>query len=223
MPTVLVTGANRGIGLELVRQYAADNWRVLAGCRRPEKADELKDIEGEVEIHPIDVGRPDHIQDWAQRLAGQPIDVLINNAGHGGDEDHADPEIWARVNQVNVIGPFQMAQQFFNNLLAGERKLIVNLSSRMGSIGLNSSGGSYTYRASKAALNAAMHSLAIDVKEKGVTVLLLHPGWVKTDMGGPDAEIDVTTSVKGLRKKIGAASIDDSGRFFNYDGKEISW
>jgi NAD(P)-dependent dehydrogenase (short-subunit alcohol dehydrogenase family) len=116
-----------------------------------------------------------------------------------------------------------MARSFRSHLDAGERKMIVNLTSRMGSIGDNREGGSYVYRSSKAALNAAMHSLAIDLKDKGVTVLLFHPGWVKTDMGGPDAMIDVETSVSGMRRKIEAAKLEDSGRFFNYDGKEIPW
>jgi len=223
MPTVLVTGANRGIGLEFVRQFAADGWQVLAGCRRPDRADDLKAIEGDVTIHPIDVGRPAHIEDWAQRLKRRPIDILVNNAGLGGDEDAADPDVWAQVNQVNVIGTFQMAKQFLPNVKAGERKLIVNLTSRMGSIGDNSSGGSYTYRASKAALNAAMHSLAIDLKDDGITILLFHPGWVMTAMGGEGAQIDTETSVAGMRKKIASVTIEDSGRFFNYDGKEIPW
>jgi NAD(P)-dependent dehydrogenase (short-subunit alcohol dehydrogenase family) len=223
MPTVLVTGTNRGIGLEFVRQFAADGWRVLAGCRRPEKADALKEVSGDITIHPIDVARPDHIRDWARRLRGQPIDILINNAGHGGDDEAADPELWAQVMRINVVGPFEMARSFRSHLDAGERKMIVNLTSRMGSIGDNREGGSYVYRSSKAALNAAMHSLAIDLKDKGVTVLLFHPGWVKTDMGGPDAMIDVETSVSGMRRKIEAAKLEDSGRFFNYDGKEIPW
>jgi NAD(P)-dependent dehydrogenase (short-subunit alcohol dehydrogenase family) len=223
MPTVLVTGTNRGIGLEFVRQYAADGWKVLAGCRRPDRADTLKEIKGDISIHPVDVARPDHIRDWAQRLKSTPIDVLINNAGHGGDDDAADPEVWAKCMQVNVIGPFQMARSFRPNIDAGGRKQIVNLTSRMGSIGDNSEGGSYTYRSSKAALNAAMRSLAIDWKDAGITVLLFHPGWVKTDMGGPDAQIEPQTSVAGMRKKIDAATSADSGRFFNYDGKEIVW
>jgi NAD(P)-dependent dehydrogenase (short-subunit alcohol dehydrogenase family) len=223
MPNVLITGTNRGIGLEFVRQFAADGWRVLAGCRRPDKADALKEIKGDVVVHPIDVARPDHIRDWARRLQGQPIDILINNAGHGGDDEAADPEVWARVLQINVIGAFEMARSFRPNVEASDRKMIVNLSSRMGSIGDNREGGSYSYRSSKAGLNAAMHSFALDIKEKGVTVLLFHPGWVKTDMGGPDATIDVETSVKGMRRKIDAATLEDTGKFFNYDGKEIPW
>lgn len=223
MPTVLVTGTNRGIGLEFVRQFAADGWKVIAGCRRPERAADLKAIEGDISIHPVDVGRPEHVRDWANRLKGVPIDVLINNAGLGGDDDAADPDLWTRVMQVNVIGPFEMAKCFRPNLEAGEHKTLVNLTSRMGSIGDNREGGSYTYRSSKAALNAAMHSLAIDWKDKGLTVLLFHPGWVKTDMGGPEALIDVETSVKGMRRKIDSARLEDSGKFFNYDGKEIVW
>jgi NAD(P)-dependent dehydrogenase (short-subunit alcohol dehydrogenase family) len=223
MPTVLVTGANRGIGLEWVRQYASEGWRVLAGCRRPDKAEALKEIDGDVTVHPVDVARPDHIVDWAQRLKGQPIDILINNAGHGGDDRAADPAEWTKTNQVNVIGPFEMARRFRDNVAASERKMIVNLSSRMGSIGDNSEGGSYAYRATKAALNAAMKSLAIDWKDSGITIVLFHPGWVKTAMGGPDALIDVETSVTAMRKKMDQLSPADSGSFFNYKGETLPW
>ncbi|MDZ4735654.1 MAG: SDR family oxidoreductase [Rhodospirillaceae bacterium] len=223
MPTVLVTGANRGIGLEWVRQYAGEGWRVLAGCRRPDRADALKAIEGDVTIHPVDVARPDHIADWARRLKGQPIDILINNAGHGGDDRAADPGEWTKATQVNVIGPFLMAREFQKNVAASDRKMIVNLTSRMGSIGDNSEGGSYAYRATKAGLNATMKSLAVDWKETGITIVLFHPGWVQTDMGGPDALIDVETSVTGMRKKMDQVTPADSGSFFNYKGDSVPW
>ncbi|MEX2202001.1 MAG: SDR family oxidoreductase [Dongiaceae bacterium] len=223
MPTVLVTGANRGIGLEWVRQYAGDGWRVFAGCRRPDRADALKAIEGDVTIHPVDVAHPDHIADWARRLKGQPIDILINNAGHGGDDRAADPQDWTKATQVNVIGPFVMAREFQKSVEASDRKMIVNLTSRMGSIGDNSEGGSYAYRATKAGLNAAMKSLAIDWKDTGITIVLFHPGWVQTDMGGPDALIDVETSVTGMRKKMDQLTPADSGSFFNYKGDGVPW
>ncbi|MEX0807503.1 MAG: SDR family oxidoreductase [Dongiaceae bacterium] len=223
MPTVLVTGTNRGIGLEWVRQYAGEGWRVLAGCRRPHKADALKAIEGDITIHPIDVARAEHIVDWARRLKGVPIDILINNAGHGGDDRAADPSEWSKATQVNVIGPFVMAREFQANVAASDRKMIVNLTSRMGSIGDNSEGGSYAYRATKAGLNAAMKSLALDWKDTGITIALFHPGWVRTDMGGPDALVDVEASVTGMRKKMDQLTSADSGKFFNYKGDSVPW
>jgi NAD(P)-dependent dehydrogenase (short-subunit alcohol dehydrogenase family) len=223
MPTVLVTGANRGIGLEWVRQYAGDGWRVHAGCRRPDKAEALREIGGDVTIHPIDVARPDHIADWAQRLKGQAIDILVNNAGHGGDDRIADPAEWVKATQVNVIGPFLMARAFRDHVSSSDRKMIVNLTSRMGSIGDNSEGGSYAYRATKAALNAAMKSLAIDWKDGGFTIVLFHPGWVQTAMGGPDALIDVAISVAAMRKKMDQLTPADTGSFFNYKGDPLPW
>ena len=223
MPTVLVTGANRGIGLEWVRQYAGDGWRVHAGCRRPDKAEALREIGGDVTIHPIDVARPDHIADWAQRLKGQAIDILINNAGHGGDDRIADPAEWVKATQVNVIGPVLMARAFRDHVASSDRKMIVNLTSRMGSIGDNSEGGSYAYRATKAGLNAAMKSLAVDWKDSGITIALFHPGWVQTAMGGPDALIDVATSVTAMRKKMDQLTPADTGSFFNYKGDTLPW
>lgn len=222
MPTVLITGANRGIGLQLTKDYLADGWRVHACCRAPEKATALKALTGDLHLHRLDVANETEIDGLAKSLAGVGLDVAINNAGVSGADDSSDPAGWLQVLRVNSIAPLRVAEALKPNLEKAKGRL-ANITSRMGSIGDNSSGGSYAYRSSKAALNAAMKSLAIDWHGNGVTVALFHPGWVRTDMGGPDALIDTATSAAGLRKKIAALTATDSGAFFNYDGKPIQW
>ena len=226
MPSMLVTGSNRGIGLEFVRQYAAEGWRVHAACRRPEAARELAAAEGDVAIHRLDVADDRQIAALAEGLGGEAIDVLINNAGVGGPREgfgETDTATWLEVFRVNTIAPVHMAERFIEHLMRGRRKLIVGLTSRMGSIADNTGGAYYIYRSSKAALNAAMKSLAIDLAPRGVAAVVFHPGWVKTDMGGPGAQIAPQASVAGMRKKITALGPADSGRFFNYDGGAIPW
>ncbi|MEX1204441.1 MAG: SDR family oxidoreductase [Dongiaceae bacterium] len=226
MPSVLVTGGNRGIGLEFVRQYAAEGWRVHAACRRPETARELAAVEGDVAVHRLDVADDRQIATLAELLADEALDILVNNAGVGGPREgfgETDTAAWLEVFRANSIAPLHMAERFIDHLMRGRRKLIVSLTSRMGSIADNTGGGYYIYRSSKAALNAAMKSLAIDLAPRGVTVVVFHPGWVKTDMGGPGAQITPQASVAGMRKKIAALGLADSGRFFNYDGGAIPW
>jgi NAD(P)-dependent dehydrogenase (short-subunit alcohol dehydrogenase family) len=223
MPTVLVTGANRGIGLEFVRQYAADGWRVLACARNPDRAHELKSIRGDVRVHRLEVTDEEQIARLAAALKGEPIDILVNNAGVGGSDDSTDPEDWLKTLRINTIAPMRIAEAFLLNLEAGRGRTVLSLTSRMGSIADNTSGGSYSYRSSKAALNAAMRSLAIDWKPRGIIVVVMHPGWVKTDMGGPDALISPEHSVAGLRKKLASLKPGDSGGFFNYDGRVLPW
>jgi len=224
MPTALVTGANRGIGLEFVRQYAGAGWHVIATCRKPDTAAELKAVAGTVEIHRLDVTDAGQIAALAQTLKGRPIDLLINNAGimgHGtiGRIDYA---AWEEVLRVNTLAPVRIVEALLPNVAASERRQIVALTSRMGSIA-ESGGGYYAYRSSKAALNAAMHALAADLKAQRITVALFHPGWVKTDMGGPGALVAPRDSVAGMRAVIERLRPADSGRFFNYDGSEIPW
>ena len=226
MPSVLVTGANRGIGLEFVRQYAAEGWRVHAACRRPDAARELAAVEGDVAIHKLDVADDRQIAALSKGLATEALDVLINNAGVGGPREgfgETDTAAWLDVFRVNTIAPVRMAERFIEHLMRGRRKLIVGLTSRMGSIADNTSGGYYAYRSSKAALNAAMKSLAIDLAPRGVAVVVFHPGWVKTDMGGPGAQIAPPASVAGMRRKIESLGPADSGCFFNYDGSPLPW
>lgn len=226
MPTLLITGANRGIGLEFVKQYAADGWDIIAYCRDPKEAKELQAIKGKVTVEALDVTDYAAVDTLAQKYAERAIDLLINNAGIYGTRNPAlsigDPDVYLKVLQVNSVAPMKVALAFLPALKRAKQAKIATISSRMGSVGLGT-GGSYVYRASKAAINAAMHNLAIDLKNDGITCIVLHPGWVKTDMGGAGADITAETSVTGLRQTIAHAELDDTGKFFNYDGSEIPW
>ncbi len=225
MPTVLLTGANRGIGLAFAGAYAADGWRVLATCRNPRAAGELGAVKGDVQVHPLDVADDGAIGALAQSLKGEAIDLLINNAGISADDafGRTDTDDWLRAFLTNSIAPIHVLEAFLPHLERGREKTAVALTSKMGSIADNGSGGSYIYRSSKAALNAAMKSAAIDLRPRGIKVAVFHPGWVRTEMGGPNGLIDTTASVAGLRAKIAALTPAESGGFFNYDGKALPW
>ncbi len=227
MATVLITGANRGLGLEFCKQYAAEGWQVLACCRNPEKADKLADIP-HVRIVPLDVSDFAQIDNLAAQLQDTAIDVLINNAGVYGDNrqrgfGQLDYAAWTQTFTVNTQAPVKIAEAFLPHLKRGEKKLLVSISSLMGSIADNGSGGSILYRTSKAALNAAMKSLSIDLQDQKIGVLVLHPGWVKTDMGGPNALIDAQQSVAGMRQVIERFNLAQSGSFLKYDGTILPW
>jgi NAD(P)-dependent dehydrogenase (short-subunit alcohol dehydrogenase family) len=226
---VLVTGANRGIGLEFVRQYVADGWRVFACCRDPLKATALNVLAtasgGKVSVHALDVSDLTQIERLATALEGESIDVLINNAGFYpqssfGAIDYAD---WDKAFHINAMAPIKMVECFIEHVAASRLRKIATLSSKMGSIADNGSGGSYLYRTSKVAANMAMKSLAIDLKTRGIAVATLHPGWVKTDMGGLNALITAELSVAGMRTVIDRLSTHNAGRFIAYDGQEIPW
>jgi NAD(P)-dependent dehydrogenase (short-subunit alcohol dehydrogenase family) len=225
MPTLLITGANRGIGLELTKRYAADGWSIIAACRKPQEAEALKALKGDITIEAMDVTDYAAVDRLAAKYQGKAIDLLLNNAGIYGNRDAAlkvsDFDMYLQVLQVNSVAPMKMALTFLPHLTAAKGK-IATISSIMGSVALGG-GGSYAYRASKAAINAGMHNLALDVKSAGITCITLHPGWVKTDMGGAGADIDVATSGAGLKKTIDGATLKDTGKFFNYDGSEIPW
>jgi len=226
MPSALITGANRGIGLAFARSFAADGWRVYGCCRQPDKARELKDLAGDVTVYRLDVTDGLQVAGLARELAGQPVDILLNNAGIYGSRTgfgETDYEVWPQVFQVNVMAPLRLAERFVEQVAQSERKLIVNISSRMGSIAENSSGGGYVYRSSKVALNMVAKSLSIDLAGRGITVVMFHPGWVQTGMGGPNATITTDESVVGMRTVIERLTSADNGRFFAYDGTEIPW
>jgi NAD(P)-dependent dehydrogenase (short-subunit alcohol dehydrogenase family) len=225
---VLITGANRGIGLEFARQYAEAGWKVIACCRDLKQAAGLQELVNtypDIKAYALDVADFAAIEALAAELRDVKIDVLINNAGvyPHSDMDHADPEQWLHAFKVNSMAPFKMATAFAPNLAAGQLKKLVTLSSKMGSLDDNTSGGSYIYRTSKVAANMVMKSLAIDLKAYGISVAALHPGWVQTEMGGPDALIDTRASVSGLRKVIEHLNLENSGQFIAYDGKVINW
>jgi len=231
MPSVLITGAGRGIGLAFSRQYAAAGWRVFATCRAPERAAELRAVAeanpDQVSLHPLDVGDRGAIAALAEELAHEPIDLLLNNAGVYGprpqDLGDADDAAWAQVLDTNVMGPLRMAQAFVPHLERSARKLIVTLSSRMGSMAANQSGGAYIYRSSKAAVNAVVTSLAVDLGPRGFVCVCFHPGWVSTDMGGSGAPVRPDDSAAGMRRVIDRLGPGDNGRFLDYDGSAIAW
>lgn len=230
MPTLFITGANRGIGLEFARQYLASGWTVIAGCRAPETATALTALEaehpGRLTVERLEVNDAAAVEAAAAKHKGHAIDLLINNAGIYGARDAAlaisDFDQFQKVLVTNAIGPMRVTLALLPSLRLAKGSKIATLSSRMGSIAL-SGGGSYVYRASKAAINAAMHSLALDLKPWDVTCILLHPGWVRTDMGGQGADIPVAESVTGLKQVIDGATIKDTGKFFNYTGEEFPW
>jgi len=227
--TVLITGASRGIGLEFARQYAQDGWRVHACCRQPGKAEGLKEaLNGKNGlIHGLDVTDGASIQDMTHAVDDEPIDVLINNAGIMPDDRKADGtmdyEAWEAALRTNVIAPFRVVEALVDCVDAGEMRVIANISSLMGSIGDNRSGGDHIYRTSKTALNMVTVNLAEDLRMRGITVLAFHPGWVRTDMGGRNAAVAPEDSVRGIRKQIAAAGPDQSGGFTSYDGAPLAW
>lgn len=225
---ILITGTNRGIGLEFVKQYAADGWNVIACCREPQSATELQSIaktHHNVKIIALDVADFTQIDAVALQLKDHRIDVLLNNAGVYPESSLGDVDFdaWATAFKINTMAPLKMAETFLPHVAASQLKKMATLSSKMGSLDDNTSGGSYIYRTSKAAVNMVMKSLAIDLKGYNIAVVTLHPGWVKTDMGGPNGLIDTQTSVTGLRKVIAELSLSSSGKFISYNGNEIAW
>ena len=228
MNTVLITGANRGIGLEFTQQYAADGWRVLACCRNPQSASALQSIaksNTNIEILTLDVADFAQIDALSLQLKNTGIDLLINNAGvypssSFGDVDY---DAFAEGFKINSMAPLKMAEAFVQHITRGQLKKIATLSSKMGSVDDNTSGESYSYRCSKTAVNMVMKSLSVDLKPYGISVVTLHPGWVQTDMGGSNAMINTQTSVTGLRNVIADLNLQNTGRFIAYDGKQINW
>lgn len=228
--TILITGSNRGIGLEMARQFADDGWRVLACCRDLSNATELRSLREQypkLRLFQLDVTDYEHMAALARALDGEPIDILLNNAGYYGPKGvgfgHVDLDEWRRVLEANTIAPYMMAQTFADNVAASERRVIAVMSSKVGSIADNSSGGGYIYRSSKTAVNQVVKSLSVDLRERGVSVIALHPGWVRTAMGGPNALISAEESVAGLKKVLLETDPEHSGHFYNYDGSEIPW
>lgn len=232
METVLITGSSRGLGLEWVRQLAAAGWRIHATCRYPAEAEALRAIAGEhpeVAIHRLDVTRQDQIQALAMMLEQEAVDVVLNNAGVYFEKLLPDAlgslrfRDWEKTFQVNTIGALRVTEAFLEHVARGRRRLIVGITSHMGSIAEIESPGSYYYRSSKAALNAAMKGLSLELKPRGIGVLLLHPGWVRTRMGGSLAPLAASESVAGMRRLIERFTLADTGRFLRYNGTEIPW
>lgn len=228
MSTVLITGANRGIGLELTKQYAEAEWHVLACCREPNTATALNALasnHSNIKIYALDVADFKQIDALAQQLNNVAIDVLINNAGVYPEGNLSDDDVdnWLNGFKVNSIAPLKIATAFTPHIARSQLKKLATLSSKMGSIDDNTSGGSYMYRSTKTAVNSVMKSLSIDLRAHGIAVVTLHPGWVETDMGGPNALINTQTSVAGLRQVIEHLNLENTGKFIAYNGKEIAW
>ena len=230
MATVLITGTNKGIGLEFAKQFIARGDTLLATCRDIASAtelDRLKVNNEKLQIFELDVSSQESMESLPEKLEGQAIDIFINNAGVYGPRDSEFGNVstgeWAKVFQINAKAPMILTQLLIENLHDGFEKKLIYISSKMGSIDDNKGGGSYVYRSSKAALNAVAKSIAVDLGNSGYSVAVLHPGWVQTDMGGPNALIDTGTSVSNMINVIDNLNTQNSGSFFNYDGVIIPW
>ncbi|MFV8819300.1 SDR family oxidoreductase [Haliea sp. E17] len=237
MATWMITGANRGIGLEYVRQLLAGGQQVIATARAPEQADALAVLQsahpGQLRICALEAGSADSVAALAQALAGEPIDVLVNNAGmYGGSwaTDAAaqsvvgmDYALWEEIFRINTIAPFRITMALAPQLQLAAQPLVVMMSSDLGSIANNTQGQSYAYRSSKAALNMVTRGLSHDLAGQGISVVSMAPGWTQTDLGGADAQWPVVESVSRQLQVIAGLGPDDSGRFINLLGEEVAW
>jgi len=232
MPTVLITGSNRGIGLEWVRQYSVEGWRVYATCRQPSEAQELQglaDREKGISIHRMDVTKPDEINALAVELMKEPIDLLVNNAGVYLEKfmevglRRIRYEDWEYSFRVNTLGAVRVTEAFQEHVARSEKRLVAVISTHMASIADIVAPGAYYYRSTKAALNAVMEGLTHELRSKGIGVLILHPGWVRTRMGGEGTSLMPPESVRGMRSLVEKFTLEQSGRFYRYDGVVMPW
>ena len=232
MPTVLITGANRGLGLEFVRQYLRDGWRVIATCRKPEQARELQetgaDYRENCDIYPLEVTDNDAIHALAAQLEGTAIDILIQNAGIDHDDGFRQTSFADRLGifRINTFPILIMAEAFIDHIAASEQKKLVYISSLKASTTVSAGhtgGGQYCYRASKAAGNSIIKALSFDLASQGVITAAISPGWVRTDMGGPQAPLAPEQSVTLVRQVINDLTPENSGGYFNQDGKANPW
>lgn len=227
MPSVLISGANRGLGLEFARQYAEDGWTVHGTARNPAAAQDLASLGANVHVHALDVTDQHSIDALARTLENEPIDVLIANSGILKDLD-SPIDVMSRtdfmeVMAVNTFGPLALASALLPNLERGQRKLATAMSSLMSSITRNDWGTQHVYRASKTALNAVWTSLAREWRPRGIACVLIRPGFVRTEMTGFKGDLDPPESILGLRNVITGLSLADSGRLIGYDGKDLPW
>ena len=224
MTTIMITGASRGLGLEFARQFYSEECKVIATCRNPKKANELNAI-GDIDVHSLDVTDDKSVANLADKLRGENIDILINNAGVIGQRDgfgRLDYDIWAETMDTNVFGPMRVAEAFRDNVMNSEKKQMIFITSRMGSI-TEAVPNAYVYRSSKAALNMAVKCLSVELEQQGLIAVLFHPGHVQTDMGGQAAPVTPQKSIEGMKNQIVALTHDDNGRFLSYDGHQIPW
>lgn len=232
MRTILITGSNRGLGLELVDQYAQAGWRVFATCRHPAEASKLQqlvDSQKNISLHRLDITNRDEIKAITWELKDTPLDILFNNAGVYLEPDYNFPvpggfryEDWLRTLDVNTLGPMRVTEALLENVGASKTRLVAVMTSHMGSISDIETQGSYYYRSSKAALNAAMQGLSVALHSREIGVLMLHPGAVATRMGAAGG-ITTKKSVRGIRQVIDDFSLQDTGAFLKYDGTRLPW
>lgn len=228
MATVLITGANRGIGLEMVKLYAARGDAVLACCRNPALATELNSVTGDVEVIEVRVAEADSVAELASSLGDRPIDILINNAGMSGpayDQQNVytmDFDGWAEAFEVNTMAPVRVMQALMGNLKASKDARVVTITSQMGALSLDMP-VAYAYCTSKAALNKFMKMAALELGKEGINVCVIHPGWVQTDMGGPNADITPQESATGIVETIDKLSAETNGSFWKWDGEAHGW
>jgi NAD(P)-dependent dehydrogenase (short-subunit alcohol dehydrogenase family) len=223
----VVTGANRGIGLEFVKQLTERGEEVDAAARDPDDAADLRALVRpgvRLRIHPLDVVDDASVHAFAEALPGGPVDVLVNNAGVSGVKggEPIDPEDILRVFDVNAVGTLRVVRALLPRLRAGKTRKIVNLTSLLGSIA-DASGGRYAYRLSKAALNMATRLLAEDLRGEGFLTVALHPGWVQTRMGGSAAPVPPEQSIRGMLRIVDGLKAEQSGRVFDFQGRELPW
>jgi NAD(P)-dependent dehydrogenase (short-subunit alcohol dehydrogenase family) len=241
MATALITGSNRGLGLEFVRQLGKAGWSVIGTCRSPEKAEDLsklaKELPGQIEIYALDIRDAEAIVALSRDLAERPIDLLLCNAGlnpgaaksatitgaPGTRIQDFDDATWFQVFMVNLIGPIRVAAAFSENVARSDYRIMAFLSTRMTIMAENLDGARYMYRTSKGALNIAVRNLSIELNQRNVICLALHPGWVRTEMGGKNADLSPKESVSGLIDTILKATLRDNGKFFDYKGEELKF
>jgi NAD(P)-dependent dehydrogenase (short-subunit alcohol dehydrogenase family) len=226
-----ITGASRGLGLEFVRQLLNRGDSIDAGVRSPSEARQLQELarggEGRLRLHALDITDPKSVDAFAASVGqGEPLDVLINNAGVYGKDGKLtglDFESLADTFAINTLGPLRLTAALLPALRRGSARRVVNITSKMGSFADNGEGGSYAYRLSKAALNMAMRNMHLELHPEGFITIAVHPGWVQTDMGGPQAPLRPEESVRGMINVIDRLKAEDGGRFFSYEGQEIPW
>ena len=223
MATIVITGCDTGLGVEFARQYAAEGHRVYATCLDPATAHTTRGIGGDVVVAGLDITNHAAIEAFVAGLDGMPVDILLSNAGIGRPHPplgQTDYPLWRRILETNLIGPMRLAESMVENVAASGLKMMAFVSSRMGSIALNNSGGSYAYRSSKAGLNMVVKGLAVDLAPRQISVLALHPGWAATEPGG---RVPVAESVAGMRGVIHRAGRHHTGIFQTYHDQPLPW
>ncbi len=232
MPSILVTGASRGMGLEWTRQCGQRGWRVYATCRDPFEAGELRRLDEQldtVSLHKLDVTDPAQVATLARTLPNAGIDVLLHNAGIWSDWDPTlrigklKFEAWDETWQVNVLGVARVTDALLEQVARSEMRLVVGITSEMGCVSSITSPGSYAYRASKAALNAMLRGMSHELKRRNIGVLMLHPGWVRTKIGGDSAALSPAEAVTGMLERIEGFTMEQTGKLLDYRGRELKW